>query len=70
MDQEGKLIDLITAAELVGVSPSTMRRAAKAKRLDAKRIGKVWVTTMRAARAWKERDEYHKPGPKPRKLGY
>jgi excisionase family DNA binding protein len=61
---EDKLIDLATAAELVGVDPSTLRRAAQKKRLEAQKIGRDWVTTPRAVKAWHANEQLHKFSPR------
>lgn len=64
MQEGGKLISLSQAAEIVGVDPSTLRRAAQAKRLAAQKIGRDWVTTLRAVKAWYANEEYHRFAPK------
>lgn len=69
--QEDELIDLATAAELVGVkvNPSTLRRAAQSGRLKARKVGRDWLTTVRNMREWNNNEQHHKTGPKPPKTG-
>jgi hypothetical protein len=55
---------LAEAAARVGVLPVTLRRAARVGNLEARRSGKVWLTTEAHARAWL-RAARHRPGPKP-----
>ena len=56
--------DNTQAAARVGVLPVTLRRAALVGNLEARRSGKVWLTTEAHARAWL-RAARHRPGPKP-----
>src|SRR5262245_30065034 len=52
------------AAPRVRVLPVALRRAALVGNLEARRSGKVWLTTEAHARAWL-RAARHRPGPKP-----
>jgi excisionase family DNA binding protein len=51
------------AAEQAGVNARTLRRAAAVGALDARRSGKVWLTTLAAVRAWRQAAR-HRPGPR------
>jgi hypothetical protein len=56
----------VTVAEIAGqldVNARTLRRAAATGALDSRRSGKVWLTTLAAARAWLK-DARHRPGPR------
>lgn len=39
------VISLATAAELLGLSPDTLKRQAQNSRIDARLVGKTWITT-------------------------
>lgn len=56
MDTESAVeeISVTDAAEKIGVSKATLARAARLGRLEAKKIGTVWVTTEAKALAWKQ----------------
>jgi excisionase family DNA binding protein len=45
--QEEKLFSLAQAAEILQLSPATLRRQAIKKRLNAIKIGSLWVVTKR-----------------------
>jgi excisionase family DNA binding protein len=51
------------AAERLDLNPRTLRRAAAVGNLEARRSGKVWLTTLGAVRAWLK-DARHRPGPR------
>ncbi len=59
----------VTVAEVavrLGLTPVTLRRAARVGNLEARRSGKVWLTTAPAVKAWLK-DARHRPGRKPRR---
>ena len=51
------------AAERLGLNARTLRRAAALGNLESRRSGKVWLTTLFAARAWLK-EARHRPGPR------
>lgn len=56
------MIGLQQAAELTGESRRTLAYAAGAGHLKARRIGKMWVTTVADVQRWQETGK-HQPGP-------
>jgi hypothetical protein len=64
--EDTEMTGLTRAAELAGVrvDPSTLRRAAQSRKLAAKKIGRDWLTTPAAVKAWHENEEYHRFSPK------
>jgi hypothetical protein len=56
-------VTVAEAAGELGVNARTLRRAAAGGALDSRRSGKVWLTTLAAARAWLK-DARHRPGPR------
>jgi excisionase family DNA binding protein len=56
-------VTVTEAAAQLGVNARTLRRAAALGSLDARRSGKVWLTTLAAARTWRK-DASHRPGPR------
>ena len=56
------MIGLDEAAAATGESRRTLAYAAWAGHLRARKIGKVWVTTIADVRRWREHGK-HKPGP-------
>lgn len=56
-------VTVAEAAERLGVNARTLRRAAALGTLESRRSGKVWLTTLLAARAWLK-DARHRPGPR------
>ena len=65
-DSQSKLDELITlkqAAKISGLSHDHLRRLAGRGDLDAKKIGRDWVTTERSVREYLAQDR--RPGPKP-----
>lgn len=52
--EKEKLITLAKAAEVAGVSPTALRRAARLGDLKAELYGKIWLTTEQAVKRWKE----------------
>ena len=60
-----ELIALKEAAKLSGLSHDHLRRLAGRGDLQAKKIGRDWVTTVRAVREYLAQDR--RPGPKPEK---
>jgi hypothetical protein len=56
-------VTVAEAAGELGVNARTLRRAAATGALDSRRSGKVWLTTLAAARAWRK-DARHRPGPR------
>jgi hypothetical protein len=55
------------AAGIVGVNSSTLRRAAMADRLEARKIGpRTWLTTVSAVKRWQANEAVHKRGPRPK----
>ena len=57
-----ELISLNVASKLSGLSPDHLRRLAGRGDLRAKKIGRDWLTTMRAVGEYLARDR--RPGPK------
>jgi hypothetical protein len=57
-----ELISLNVASKLSGLSPDHLRRLAGRGDLMAKKIGRDWLTTMRAVGEYLARDR--RPGPK------
>ena len=57
-----ELITLREAAQISGLSPDHLRRLAGSGDLWAKKIGRDWVTTERAVKAYLAQER--KPGPK------
>ncbi len=53
-------ISIEEAARFVGVSPATLTRAARKKKLAAKKLGWSWMTTRQDVLAWKNNPEHHK----------
>lgn len=63
MDEE-ELISITEAAERIGVSVATMRRAVRMKQVKrAKKIGAYWAVYESEARAWKNSPEFHTHDP-------
>ena len=65
--QEPAAHEWVTVAEAAvraGVNAVTLRRAARIGNLEARRSGKVWLTTPAAVRAWLK-EARHRTGPKP-----
>jgi hypothetical protein len=56
-------VTVAEAAEELDINARTLRRAAATGALDSRRSGKVWLTTLAAARAWLK-DARHRPGPR------
>lgn len=56
------LISLSVASRLCGLSPDHLRRLAGRGDLKAKKIGRDWLTTMRAIEEYLARNR--RPGPK------
>ncbi len=59
-----ELISLETAAELSGLSSGHLRLLVRRGELWGKKIGRNWVTTEQAVRAYQARNL--RPGPKPK----
>ncbi len=57
-----ELISLTVAARLCGLSPDHLRRLAGRGDLRAKKIGRDWLTTMRAVEEYLAQNR--RPGPK------
>jgi excisionase family DNA binding protein len=64
--QAAGLLSVGEASRLFGVPRATLSVAAREGRLDARKVGKGYVTTAAAVRAWL-RDARHRPGPRPGK---
>lgn len=47
-----ELISLAEAAALAGMHPAHLRKLAERGQLDARKIGRMWVTTQRAIEAY------------------
>jgi hypothetical protein len=62
--QEQDLIPLSKAAAETGVGESTLRRAAKVKKLKAKRYGRDWLTTLTWVKEWIRNPDNHKHDPR------
>jgi predicted site-specific integrase-resolvase len=60
------MLTLAQAAEELGVAASTLRHQAKAGRLDARIMGKTWITTRREVERYR-RENLGRRG-RPRKL--
>jgi hypothetical protein len=60
-------LTLSQASRQFGVPVSTLRWAAAAERLRARKIGAQWVTTAAAVEKWKTDESKHRRGPKARK---
>ena len=45
-------LSLSNAAERLGVHPATLRRAARSGELQARRIGREWITTLASVQAY------------------
>ena len=58
------LLSVGEASRLFGVPRATLSVAAREGRLDARKVGKGYVTTAAAVRAWL-RASRHRPGPRP-----
>jgi excisionase family DNA binding protein len=56
-------VTVAEAAERLGLNARTLRRAAALGNLESRRSGKVWLTTLTAARAWLK-NAGHRPGPR------
>jgi excisionase family DNA binding protein len=56
-------VTVAEAAERLGLNARTLRRAASVGNLESRRSGKVWLTTLAAARTWLK-DARHRPGPR------
>ena len=59
----GELISLDQAADISGLSPDHLRRLVREGDLWGTKIGRNWVTTVKAVKEYIARE--HKPGPKP-----
>lgn len=62
--KDDELMSITEAAAAIGVSVATLNRAARLGTLTARKIGRNWVTTLTAAKAWKDSSIFHKKGPK------
>lgn len=60
-----ELISLKEAAKLSGLSYSHIRYLARNGELNARKLGRDWVTTEQAVKKYIASD--HRPGPKPKK---
>jgi len=49
-----ELLNVAQAAEELGLSPVMMRRYCKEGRIDAKKVGALWVITREALEAFKK----------------
>ena len=58
------LLSVGEASRLFGIPRATLSVAAREGRLDARKVGKGYVTTAAAVRAWL-RGARHRPGPRP-----
>ena len=61
MDELNEILTLAEAAELLDRSPTTLRAQVANGRLEARLIGKTWVTTRAAVERYRERS-LGKPG--------
>lgn len=61
MDKLNEIMTLAEAAELLGRSPVTLRKQASDGRLEARLIGKTWVTTRTAVERYRQ-ESLGKPG--------
>lgn len=66
-EEENELIDLKRAAEIAEVDPSTLRRAAIAETLTAKKVGRDWLVKPKDLKAWQDNPDLHKTGKKAQK---
>lgn len=59
------VIDLATAADELGLAASTLRHQAQAGRLDAKVVGKTWITTREEVERYRRENlgQVGRPGP-------
>jgi excisionase family DNA binding protein len=63
-------ITISQAAGIVGVNVSTLRRAAAADTLEARKLGpRTWLTTVSAVKRWQANHAIHKRGPKAKSAG-
>lgn len=60
-----ELISLNKAAEISGLSSDHLRRVVREGEMWGMKLGRNWVTTIKAVREYLARDR--KPGPKPHK---
>lgn len=63
-DEEDTELGVPQAAAAIGVSEATLNRAARLGTLRARKVGRNWITTLSAARTWKDTEEFHRTGPK------
>lgn len=63
-NEDDMLLSLQQAAALTDYRPQTLRIAARAGRLRAKKFGRDWVTTAEDVRRWLDDPKAHRPGPK------
>lgn len=64
MSKEG-FMTLAKAAERIGVTPATLRRAARREELKAVKLGpRAWIVSEEELLKWQANPAYHKTGPK------
>ena len=63
LGQASQLISLADAAKISGLSQGHLRLLAKQGKIEATKIGRDWLTTEEAIRAYMATDR--RPGPKP-----
>jgi excisionase family DNA binding protein len=52
---------LSQAAKYAGVAPNTLRHAVATKKLTAKRVGSLWITTKAAVDDWQRQRTMGRP---------
>lgn len=62
-DLTSKLISVVEASEISGLTPGYIRRLLRSKIMAGKKIGRDWFTTDEAIRKYLEQER--RPGPKP-----
>lgn len=65
MNPLDEVLSLEQAARLLNRSPSTLRHQAKAGHLDARRVGRTWLTTRSELRRYRQA-QLGQPGRRPR----
>ncbi len=62
--KENEMLPLELAAADTDYSPETLRKAAQAGRLNARKMGRNWFTTPEDLQRWLNDPSVHRSGPK------
>jgi excisionase family DNA binding protein len=54
-------VTLTEAATLLGLSPDTLRWQVRNEKLQAKKVGRDWIVTVREVRRYRRENQRHSP---------